>query len=151
MEYKARFDGSFVYLIRDKRTQGIAYVGQTGNFMKRYGKHFYDKKSDSGFSNWCEENGEDKSNFEMVILDLSDYEEIDLEDRLILEKMLILYHEHTIVNKRIPGNLDLYEKERFEQISNIIDFEFRSYLSVKLDYLNKKKDLSAGTEKPFCA
>lgn len=145
-KYLEQFEGSYVYYIIDKRTQRIVYAGETGNIVKRYGDHFNTPTMKSSFSYWCIENDEEVTNYQMLVLDLTDIEELDFEDRLLIEKMLQYFHKATIINKRVPKKLEAYEIERFEYIVGLIDFDFRPYLEVKVSKMATKKVLSDQTK-----
>lgn len=146
-KHLAQFDGSYVYYILDRRTQQIVYVGESGNIVNRYYDHYHRPTLKSGFGYWCIENNEDVANYKMVVLDLTNVEELDFDDRLLVEKVLQYYHAETIVNKRIPDRLMPYEIERFEYICSIIDFEFKSYMEVKVLKMTNKKALSTPIDK----
>lgn len=136
----AQFRGSYIYYIKDKRTQQIVYVGQTDNFVRRYDAHFNEpSREGSSFNMFCIENGEDKCNYEMQVLDLGKYDVIDLDDRLIIENAMMLYHLETIVNKRKPHEMVAYEMERYEQLMSFIDFNFKAYTQLKTEKMSKKK------------
>lgn len=148
-KYLAQFEGSYVYYIIDKRTQVIVYVGECENIVSRYNSQMTGSKllrKDSSFHNWCIENDQDKANYEMHVLDLTGIEELDYDDRLLIEKMLQYYHAETLVNKRVPSKLTPYEIERFEYITALIDFNFRPYTEVKVSKMNNKKVLSDQTK-----
>lgn len=146
-KYISQFDGSYVYYILDKRTQRIVYVGQSGNIVSRYAVHFGKGTGASAFRDWCIENGEDRANYEMIVLDLTNIEELDFDDRLLIERMLQYYHTETIVNKRVPSRLSAYEIERFEYICALIRFDFKPYIEVKVSKMTTKKALSIGVDK----
>lgn len=136
----AQFTGSYIYYIKDKRTQQIIYVGQTDNFVRRYDAHFNEpSRESSSFNMFCIENGENKRNYEMQVLDLDKYDVIDLDDRLIIENAMMLYHLDTIVNKRKPHEMVGYEMERYEQLMSFIDFNFKAYTQLKTEKMSKKK------------
>lgn len=136
----AQFTGSYVYYIKDKRTQQVVYIGQTDNFVRRYRSHFNEpKRENSSFNMFCKVNEEDKTNFEMVVLDLSEYDTLDEDDRRILEKALIMYHADTVVNKYKRSSLNSYEMERYEYIVSIVDFDFKLYTQLKVEKMSKKK------------
>lgn len=88
---------------------------------------------------FCKVNEEDKTNFEMVVLDLSEYDTLDEDDRRILEKALIMYHADTVVNKYKRSSLNSYEMERYEYIVSIVDFDFKLYTQLKVEKMSKKK------------
>mgnify|MGYP003190832690 CR=1 FL=1 len=141
-----KYEGSYVYYIVDKRTQSIVYIGETGNIVNRYNDHYHRPTLKSGLSYWCNENGEDKANYQMLVLDLTDIEMLDYDDRLLIESMLQYYHKDTIINKRIPKKLEAYEVERFEDICAMIDFDFKPYREVKQLKMSNKKVLGLPTE-----
>lgn len=146
-----QFEGSYVYYMIDKRTQRIIYVGETGNITRRFYDHYHRPTLRSGLSFWCNENGEDKANYKMLVLDLTSVEELDFEDRLLIEKMLQYYHKATIINKRVPDKIEAYEIERFEYILGLIDFDFKPYTEVKVSKMQKKIALSIGVDKTGCS
>lgn len=136
----AQFTGSYVYYIKDKRTQKIVYVGETDNFVRRYDAHFNEpSRGSSSFNMFCIENKEDKRNYEMQVLDLGKYDVNDLDDRQIIENAMMLYHLETIVNKRKPHEMVGYEMERYEQLMSFIDFDFKAYTQLKTEKMSKKK------------
>ena len=142
----AQFDGSYVYYIVDKRTQRIVYIGETGNIVSRYYDHYHRPTLKSGLSYWCNENDQDKANYQMLVLDLTGIEELDFDDRLLIESMLQYYHKATIINKRVPKKLGAYEIQRFEDICAMINFDFRPYTEVKVSKMATKKVLSDQTK-----
>lgn len=144
MKYVEKFLGSFVYYIKHKASQQIVYIGETGNFVQRYVAHFdncKNERNNSKFHNWCLANGYDKQDFEFVVLDLSNYDIIDADDRRIIERVLRVYHGTSIINP-LKRPLNSYEKDRFEYLSSIIDFYFAPYTELKQTYIEKQKDLS---------
>lgn len=75
----------------------------------------------------------------MTVLDLSDYDTIDADDRRLIEKMLITYNKETVLNKRVPSGLSKYEHERVEQLVQMVDFNFVPYVQVKVEKMQKKE------------
>lgn len=140
-----QFIGSFVYYIRHKQSQQIVYVGQSSNFVQRYVAHFDNStsyKNNSKFHNWCIEHGYEKQDFEFIVLDITNYDTIDTDDRFIIEKALQLFHGTSIINSP-RKSLNAYEQERFEQLTSIIEFEFVSYTELKQQYIQKNKRLTS--------
>lgn len=144
-----QFDGSYVYFIVDKRTQRIMYIGESGNIVDRYDSHYHRTTMKSSFRYWCIENGEDIANYKMMVLDLTSVDELDYDDRLLIEKMLQYYHVETIVNRRVPSEIMSYEVERFEYITGLIDFDFRPYREIKVLKMENKKASSTPIDKAF--
>lgn len=140
IKYNKKFDGSFVYYIIEKRTQAIVYIGETGNIATRYSSHMSegDRVSTSAFHNWCKENNREKSDFEMVVLDLSGYDTLDYDDRRIMEKYLQLVHRETLIAGKNRTQLNVYQAERFEYMSGIVDFDFKSYTQIKVERHKKQ-------------
>lgn len=148
---KQKYEGSYVYYIIYKPLNLVVYVGSTGNILTRFEAHFSTPSNmTSCFNRFCIENElteEDKANYEMIVLDLTDVEELDYDDRLLIERMLQYYHAETIINKRVPKRLEAYEIERFEYITGLIEFDFRPYREVKQLKMKNKKVLSFGEDK----
>jgi len=144
--YKQRFEGSYVYWIVYKPFGMIVYVGSTGNVLTRHEAHFNTPSNmASCFNRFCVENElteQDKDNYEMRVLDLTDVEELDKDDRMLIERVIQYHHKATIINKKIPSRLEAYEKERFEYIAGLIDFDFRPYREVKQLKMATKKSLA---------
>lgn len=142
-KYIDKFFGSYIYYIFNKHTQNIVYIGQTQNIVSRYNEHFHSFNStSSSFHSWTVEQDKDKQNYEMEVLDLTEYEQLDFDDRLLIEKVLQYHHSETIINKRIPKKLNAYELERMEQIHLLLDFNFKSYRELKAEKLQNKKSLT---------
>lgn len=140
---KQKYEGSYVYYIIYKPLNLVVYVGSTGNILTRFEAHFSTPSNmKSCFNRFCIENElteEDKANYEMIVLDITDVEELDYDDRLLIERMLQYYHKETIINKRIPSKLEAYEIERFEYICSLVEFDFKPYREVKTLKMNNKK------------
>lgn len=139
-KYLNQFFGSYVYIIRHKTTQQIKRIGQTDNFVRRYGQYFHDHVGYNELSLWFVENDIDRSEYEMVVLDLMQYDTFDYDDRLIIEKSLILYHsqnEQELINDR-KTNLNAYQLERLEYINGILDYNFVPYTQLKVEKMAKK-------------
>lgn len=148
---KQKYEGSYVYYIIYKPLNLVVYVGSTGNILTRFEAHFSTPSNmTSCFNRFCIENElteEDKANYEMIVLDLTDVEELDYDDRLLIERMLQYYHAETIINKRVPSKVMPYEIERFDYITGLIEFDFRPYREVKQLKMKNKKVLSFGEDK----
>lgn len=142
-KYIDKFLGSYIYFIFDKYTRNIVYIGQTQNIVARHNEHYHSFNStSSSFHSWTIEQNKDKQNYEMEVLDLTNYEQLDFDDRLLIEKVLQFHHSETIINKRIPNKLNAYEIERMEQIHLLIDFNFIGYRELKAEKMQNKKSLT---------
>lgn len=137
-KHYAQFEGSYVYLINERFTQRIVYVGETSNIVRRYYAYFNSSHDTGSFNQWCIETGRDKKGFEVAVLDLTPYETLDMDDRLIVEKALIMCHANTVVNKDKPQSLNAYEMERYEYITSIVEPEFKPYTQIKVEKMAKK-------------
>lgn len=151
IKYNKKFDGSFVYYIIERRTQAIVYIGETSNIVTRYSNHMSegDRVSTSAFHNWCRENNRDKSDFEMVVLDLSEYDTLDYDDRRIMEKSLQLVHRETLIAGKNRTQLNVYEAERFEYMSGVVDFDFKSYTQIKVERHKKQNSPTVGKPQDY--
>lgn len=142
-KYIDKFLGSYIYYIFNKHTQNIVYIGQTTNIVARVNEHYHSLSSvSSSFHDWIIEQNKDKQDYEVEVLDLTAYEQLDFDDRLLIEKVLQYHHSETIINKRIPKKLNAYEIERMEQIHTIIDFNFIGYRELKAEKMQNKKSLT---------
>lgn len=151
LKYAKKFDGSFVYYIIEKRTQRIVYIGETGNVLTRFSNHMSEgeRESTSAFHNWCKENNREKSDFDFVVLDLTKYDTLDVDDRRILEKALQIIHKDHLISGINRTPLNSYEIERFEYMGAIVDFNFKPYTQLKVERLKKQNSPEVGKPQDY--
>ena len=97
-----------IYAIKDKRSDKVIYIGQTGNFKKRKSEHFSDKRR--RVTKYMFDEGYD--NFEMYVLEeLSDdttLEEMRNKEQFYIDKFDTFNNG---LNKRRSGNISADWKE----------------------------------------
>lgn len=142
----APYYGSYVYYIHEKKIKLVVKVGESGNFVDRNDSHFHRGTLDGTLAKWCKENRKDILNYEMFVLDLTQYQELDKDDRLLIERALSFYHQDTVFNKDVPLTLNAYEIERLEYIYSIVDFNFVPYADLKERY-KQERYLKKGNKK----
>lgn len=130
------YTGKYVYIIDHKLTGEVVGVGRTTNIKRRAEQHFHSTWG-TWFSNNVTKYDLDRQDFEMFVLDLSDYD-IMVDDLLLLEKDMVINFENRqgkpLWNKDFRGHkLNSKEIERLEELHSFIDINDFEPLDVVLD------------------
>lgn len=132
---KEVYDGLYLYMIIDTRTNRPIYIGSSTNIYNRHDKH-YNSTGDTAFAKYRVENGLAKEMFEHIVLDISFY-----KDSLILDEQDndLLLLEHFIIASVYVEHLE----EGFEFLNTkMLKFDFTKEQWERIEYLHKLIDMS---------
>lgn len=130
-----RFIGKFVYVLVRYDDDYPFYIGYTFNIKRRKVEH-KDKKQGTGFANSIPKYL--RSNYKMIVYDLSQFDELSREDVRIFESY-VTRNFGAVWSK--PKKLSPNEEERLQEILEIIgDIQPKTFEQIEMERLGKKID-----------
>lgn len=143
-EYAKKFNGTYLYQIIHKDTKETIYIGSVcKSIFRRWNQHFNSKKN-TPFAKWCYYNRINKGNYEMIVLDLSEYDTIDVEEILSLEHELVYRNKDIVINKDFKLPLTIFEIDTLERVYAEIDIHHLQWEPYQ-EVIERKKNTPTAT------
>ena len=137
-EYAKQYFGTYLYQIVHKKTGELIYIGSVcKSIYRRWHQHFNSKKN-TPFAKWCYYNRINKRDYEMIVLDLSDYDMVDIEQVLALEHEMVYRNRDIVINKDYKQPLTPFEIDTLEQLYAEVDIHHIQWQPYEDVILHKK-------------